>query len=865
MIDRFFKDLRIRSRLLVSYISIFILAIMLGGAFIYFQVKKTIETSIENELNNTTRTILNMVETAANVSIQNHLRAIAEKNREIVKGIYGKYKAGLMTEPEAKSLARSILFSQTIGKTGYIYCASSDGIAIEHPKAGVAGQNYLSHRFVQDQITRREGYLEYEWKNPGEAHKRPKALFMTYFEPWDWIISVNTYREEFRELINVSDFEESILSLRFGDTGYSYVFETNGNMIIHPNLKSGNYLDATDSEGQMFVHDIIRLKNGKLTYTWKNPDEEDYREKLVIFNHLPEFDWIVVSSCYLDELYAPLTTVRNTIMVTILATILLIFPTTLWISNSITRPIRLLINRFASGAGDFTIRIPVRSNDEIGRLTWYFNEFMEKLEKYSNNLLTESHSHQRTGEALRESEEKYRTILKRIDEGYFEIDHDGKFLFSNDSMKKMLGCSIEEFEQGNIYDYTDRKNQVKILMILGQVRNSGMVSRTVDWELIRKDGTCGHFEASISLITDKTGISTGFRGVLRDVTQRVRSEKALRMSEEMFSKAFRCSPSGIFIASITDSRLINVNDRFLHFTGRSLLEVIGKNLLSLNFFRDKEEGRHFIESLGKNGKIQNREIEFLKVPGEVRLGAISAETITLWGETCIFAVFEDLTESKRLEREIIDISERERQKIGLDLHDDLCPQLIGIEVLSKILKNKMAAKGLEEAAELDRIRTLIQESIGKTRRLSRGLCPVNLSDHGFDTSLKELAVYVEDIFKIRCTCECDLNTPFRDNQVATHVYCIVHEAVHNAAKHSGAKNIHIKLTKTNGRTSVVIMDDGKGIPDRIEKPGMGLKIMTYRAGRIKASLQISGDPGGGTVITLKMKNDTIDDDLHLHD
>ena len=854
MIARFFRDMRIRSRLVASYTSIFIAATLFGGAFIYFQVKHTIERNIENELNNTTKTILNMVRTAADVSIKNHLRAVAEKNREIVEKIHADYVSGRITEKEAKELARSVLFSQTIGKTGYIYCASSDGIAIEHPKKGVAGQSFLSRRFVQDQITRREGYLEYEWKNPGEDEKRPKALFMTYFEPWDWIISVSTYREEFRELINVEDFRESILSLRFGKSGYAYVFDTSGNMIIHPSLE-GNYLHAEDMEGNPFVHEIVDARSGKMTYSWKNPGEEAFRDKLVIFNHLPEYDWIVASSCYLDELYAPLTTVRNIIILTILASIGLILPTSLWISQSITRPLRILMDRFhRGGAGDFSVRIPVRSNNEVGQLTRYFNEFMAKLQQYNAHLEKEIHSHRKTGEALRESEEKYRTILKRIDEGYFEIDPDGAFVFTNESMNRILGYSGDTPAAGSLYDFTDRKNQVRILTTLGKVRNTGRVNRAEDWELIRADGTMGSFEASISPITDKAGGLAGFRGVLRDVTERVRSERALRMSEEMFSKAFRCSPSGIFIASIGDGRLLNVNDSFLNFTGRSLLEVIGKSILSLGFFRDKAEGRRLIGTLRRQEKIKNRGFEFVTTAGEVRLGVISAESLMLWGEPCIFAVFEDHTETRRLEREIIDISERERHKVGLDLHDDLCPQLIGIEVLSKILKNKIEAKGLAEASEMDRIRELIRQSIEKTRRLSRGLCPVNLSDHGFDSSLYELASYVEDVFKIHCRCSCEMEKPLDDNQAATHIYCIAHEAVHNAARHSGAKNIGLSLVTNRNGILLTVSDDGSGIPEHPEKPGMGLKIMEYRASRINGFIDISPGKTGGTVVTLEIHN-----------
>ncbi len=79
--------------------------------------------------------------------------------------------------------------------------------------------------------------MEYDWQNPTEDHPRAKALYMTYFAPWDWIISVSSYRLEFKELINVEDFRDSIMSLKFGQTGYSYVIDTKGRLVLHPKLK----------------------------------------------------------------------------------------------------------------------------------------------------------------------------------------------------------------------------------------------------------------------------------------------------------------------------------------------------------------------------------------------------------------------------------------------------------------------------------------------------------------------------------------------------------------------------------------------------------------------------------------------------
>jgi PAS domain S-box-containing protein len=383
---RWFSDLRIRYKLLVSYATVFILSMSLGSYIIYTFVRQTIEAGIESELENSTNTILNMVRTAANVSIRNHLRAVAEKNREIAQAIYERWQAGEIGETEAKARASRVMLSQTIGKTGYIYCIDSFGKVLIHPEQALLGADISRFDFVREQKARKMGYLEYDWQNPGEDHPRPKALYMTYFEPWDWIISASSYRSEFRQLIDVTDFEEGILSLSFGQTGYSYIMDSKGNLILHPALE-GNYFNAQDRKGHHFIQEICRRKSGKITYPWENPGENTPREKLVIFNYIPEFDWIVASSSYLDEFYAPLKMVRSLIVATVVIFMLLVLPITLRLSSSITQPLRELMQQFSRGAkGDITVRMQRRSDDEIGHLARYFNTFMERLEASSIRL-----------------------------------------------------------------------------------------------------------------------------------------------------------------------------------------------------------------------------------------------------------------------------------------------------------------------------------------------------------------------------------------------------------------------------------------------------------------------------------------------
>ena len=434
-----FRDLRIQHKLLAGYSAVFILCITLGSFVIYSVVRQTLEANIQSELQNTTTTILNMVRTSAATSIKNHLRAVAEKNRDIAAHFHAQALAGAYSEEEARRRVAEIILSQPIGTTGYIYCLDSNGIIDVHPKKELIGADLSEFAFIREQMARKEGYLEYDWKNPGESHTRPKALYMTYFAPWDWIISVSSYREEFRELVNVDDFRDSILSLQFGKTGYSYIIDEQGNMVLHPQV-SGNYLYVKDRNGREFIREICERKSGKITYSWENPGEHNPRDKLVIFNHIPEYHWIVASSSYLDEFYAPLKTMHRLVLATVLMSFIIVLPLTLTISNSITTPLKELMHHFSSGAaGNYRVRMQRRSRDEIGRLANYFNQFMERLEAYSSSLESEIHERERAEEAIRESEAKYRELVENANSIILRLSTRGEITFFNEFAQHFFG------------------------------------------------------------------------------------------------------------------------------------------------------------------------------------------------------------------------------------------------------------------------------------------------------------------------------------------------------------------------------------------------------------------------------------------
>ena len=217
----------------------------------------------------------------------------------------------------------------------------------------------------------------------------------------------------------------------------------------------------------------------------------------------------------------------------------------------------------------------------------------------------------------------------------------------------------------------------------------------------------------------------------------------------------------------------------------------------------------------------------------------------------------DITDSKQteehvrnLERQIMDISEQERERIGHELHDSLGQQLTGIAFLSKALSQKLAAQSPAEAKDASHIVALINQAVSDTRQLARGLQPVEVEENGLMSALDELANNIEGLFHIDCEFHCNTPVLVPDKIVANHLYRIAQEAANNAVKHGKAARILIELTAPQGKIQLVIRDDGSGFePNSKDKDmGMGLQIMRYRANIIGASLDIETGPAHGTQI-----------------
>ncbi len=333
---------------------------------------------------------------------------------------------------------------------------------------------------------------------------------------------------------------------------------------------------------------------------------------------------------------------------------------------------------------------------------------------------------------------------------------------------------------------------------------------------------------------------------------------ALHDSEQRLRAILATAVEGII--TIDDRGLIeSVNPAAEKIFGYAAAELVGKNVSTLMPppFREQHDG--YMRNYLRTGQAKiigiGREVVGQRKDGSTFPMDLSVSEVKLANRRLFTGFVRDVTDRKRLEREVAGVSEREQQRIGHDLHDGLGQHLAGIELMSQVLAEKLAKKSQAGARHAGEIAAHVREAISQTRSLARGLSPVVLESEGLMAALHDLAVNTGRMFRVDCRFECETAVLIHDHAVATHLFRIAQEAVSNAIKHGRAREIVIHLQPAGTRTLLMVKDRGVGLPDQVPaRKGMGLRIMQFRAGMIGGSLVVQRNPDGGTSVVCSIAN-----------
>ncbi len=459
----------------------------------------------------------------------------------------------------------------------------------------------------------------------------------------------------------------------------------------------------------------------------------------------------------------------------------------------------------------------------------------------------------RMSEALAHERNLLRTLIDNLPDSVFVKDNEGLFVVSNAAHRQLLRARTQQEITGKTdSDFFPPEIAARNLEEEREVLATGRALIDQTETMLDAAGQTRWFLTSKVPLLDSAGKTVGLLGVQRDITERKQTEQQL----SRFASIVESSNDAI-ISTSNDGAILSWNKAAETIFGYSAEEMIGgtASKLSPPERRDEAAGMSDLVRQGqvfKNFETVRQTKDGRKIEIAMTVSPLRDEGGEIRG---VSAIIRDISERKRLEREVLEISDNEKRRIGQDLHDDLCQYLVGVSLLANVLRDNLAAQQIKEADDARQINELVRQAVIKARSIAKGLAPLDLAGTGFVAALQELAHMVQRLFNIECIFDCASVVEIADAAVATHLYRIAQESAHNAAKHSGGKRIVICLASNADGTTLSVEDDGVGIAldhSAPASPGLGWHTMHYRARIIGAQLHFRRGAQTGTVVVCSL-------------
>src|SRR3984957_11749197 len=459
-----------------------------------------------------------------------------------------------------------------------------------------------------------------------------------------------------------------------------------------------------------------------------------------------------------------------------------------------------------------------------------------------------------SGQQPHSVEARYRALVEQIPAVVFMayLDQGIGEAYVSPQIEAALGFTQDEWLEDPVrwYDQIYPDDKQRWSAEAAEMFLSGKPLKSA-YRVLARDGRDLWFHCEAEMIRKEDGRPWFIHGVGVDITEQKQAEEALQEERNVLS-AILDIVGALIVVLDQQGRIVRFNRACEQTTGYLFEEVRGKYVWDL--FLIPEEVDNF--------KALLRQPNSGQMPGDYETYWLTRDRsprLITWSSTIlagkkgatshVIVTGIDVTERKRLEKRILDVSAREQRRIGEDLHDGLGQHLTGIAFMSKVLESNLSEKTLPESSDAAKIVRLVNEAINKTRELSRGLLPVVSDAHGLMSALTRCAEEMQDLFRISCRFECGAPVLVYDVNTATHLYPIAREGVNNAIKHGHPSHIVIGLSAENGEGTLSVQDDGEGISEMpANHTGMGLNIMSYRANMVGGSLDVRKNFTGGTSV-----------------
>ncbi len=335
--------------------------------------------------------------------------------------------------------------------------------------------------------------------------------------------------------------------------------------------------------------------------------------------------------------------------------------------------------------------------------------------------------------------------------------------------------------------------------------------------------------------------------LIAEAIERLQVEESLVHSEAQFRSMFERHASVMLLIDPHTGAIVDANPAAAAFYGHSRQKLRCLKLDDLQQLPSDRAGPLTRPAAGGQGHL---EVLIHRLSnGQTRLVESYSSPVEVRGRPLLFSIVHDVTERMLLQKQVLEIAEQERQRVGQDLHDSLGGKLTGAALIGKALAHKLAAKSKPDAALAEEVVECINESIRQARAIAHGLCPVELSGGGLAGALAEFAAETGRRSGIRCEFHAAKDFQIEQPFVALHLFRLALEAVSNALRHAAPRRITISLSREPDHLLLEVADDGQGMPARVPEAGLGLRTMKYRAESIGGRLTIRPAERRGTVVS----------------
>jgi len=468
-----------------------------------------------------------------------------------------------------------------------------------------------------------------------------------------------------------------------------------------------------------------------------------------------------------------------------------------------------------------------------------------------------------TEEALRDSEERYRSLVENAPAGMY-VNVGDRFAYVNDATCRLLGAACKEQLIGtSIFDRFDPAMHDTFRHRIERVRDHGETVPLIEHTYLRLDGSKVDVETmAIPIQFDR---QHAVQVLINDVSERKQAEENLRATEKRFATIFRSGPVGACITTMEEGIVIDVNDVYLIMAGYTRDEVVGHRTIAFGQWLDPEDRARLVMELEQVGSVKNREIAFRRKNGSIGHSLRSFERLTLDGLDCILTMCSDVsdririaeelrTSRQRLEvlsRQLITTQETERRHLARELHDEIGQVLTAIKM--NLRQTQRVSDPVLQAC-LDENVAMVDQAIGQVRNLSLSLRPPQLDDLGLVAALHWFVKYQARIGGFQEKLIVDLGDIPVPTDLATVCFRITQEALTNAVRHGHPDHIHVELRANENSLVLIIQDDGVGfdVAEARQRAtagaSIGLLSMQERANLVEGQLTIESVLGQGTTI-----------------